>query len=350
LDPGFGAAITWDIPLLGGYEHEFVPNVAKNPGTGHFGGIDLPDLPARIKAWRPDALLVFGWCWKAHLAALRHFAGRLPILFRGDSTLLDERPGLRTLARRLWLRWVYSHVDTALYVGTRNREYYEAHGLKPSQLVFAPHAIENERFMRDTEGQGARAELWRSSVGIGPEQVVFLFAGKLEPKKAPDLLLKAFTQLRSDGPGHAALVFCGSGVLEPALRQSAGPGVHFLGFRNQTEMPWVYRVGDVLVLPSRGPGETWGLALNEAMACGRAVMASDRVGAAVDLVKPGRTGWMFAAGDASALLAALREVLAQGRAGLRVMGQQALQLVGSWSPARQVEGIIQGLKTSQRWP
>ena len=91
-DPGFGAAIAWDIPLLGGYEHEFVPNVARNPGTNHLRGIDLPELTARITAWQPDALLVFGWAWKAHLAALRHFKGRMPILFRGDSTLLDERP------------------------------------------------------------------------------------------------------------------------------------------------------------------------------------------------------------------------------------------------------------------
>ena len=346
-DPGFGAAIAWDIPLLGGYEHEFVPNVARNPGTNHLRGIDLPELTARITAWQPDALLVFGWAWKAHLAALRHFKGRMPILFRGDSTLLDERPGLRTMARRLWLRWVYSHVATALYVGTRNREYYEAHGLKPAQLVFAPHAIENERFMQDSGGLEAKAEAWRVSVGISPEQVVFLFAGKLEPKKAPEFLLKTFSQLRGSGPGLPVLVFCGSGLLEPALRQAAGPGVHFLGFRNQSEMPWVYRAGDVLVLPSRGPGETWGLALNEAMACGRAVVASDHVGAAVDLVQQGRTGWIFAADNAASLTSVLRDALAQGRSGLRVMGQQAIQHISSWSPARQVEGIIQGVKSSR---
>ena len=132
---------------------------------------------------------------------------------------------------------------TALYVGTRNREYYEAHGLKPAQLVFAPHAIENERFMQDSGGLEAKAEAWRVSVGISPEQVVFLFAGKLEPKKAPEFLLKTFSQLRGSGPGLPVLVFCGSGLLEPALRQAAGPGVHFLGFRNQSEMPWVYRAG-----------------------------------------------------------------------------------------------------------
>ncbi len=43
----------------------------------------------------------------------------------------------------------------------------------------------------------------------------------------------------------------------------------FLDFQNQQKMPLVYRLCDIFVLPSMGPGETWGLAVNEAMACKR---------------------------------------------------------------------------------
>jgi glycosyltransferase involved in cell wall biosynthesis len=343
VDPGFGTSITWDIPLLDGYESEFVPNVASDPGTHHFQGIDLPDLHSRITAWQPDALLVFGWCWKAHLAALRHFHGLVPILFRGDSTLLDERPGFRTVARHLWLRWVYRHVDVALYVGTRNRDYYQAHGLKSDQLVFAPHAIDNQRFRQNSEEMEAKAASWRGSSGIKPDQVVFLFAGKLEPKKAPDLLLRTFNEARFSDPFRPALVFCGSGVLESSLRQNVGSDVHFLGFRNQTEMPWVYRAGNVVVLPSRGPGETWGLALNEAMACGRAVIASERVGAAVDLIEAGRNGWVFTAQDTAALTAVLKNAAVAGRQALSAMGQRSLELISAWSIERQVKGILAGM-------
>ena len=344
VDPGFGTTVTWDIPLLGGYEHEFVPNAAREPGTHHFGGIDLPELHDRIAAWRPEALLVMGWCWRAHLAALRHFHGRLPILFRGDSTLLDESGGLRMLARRRWLRWVYRHVDVALHVGTRNRDYYQAHGLKPGQLVFAPHAIDNQRFRQNSGEMEAKAASWRGSAGINPDQVVFLFAGKLEPKKAPDLLLKTSNEVQFSGPRRPAVVFCGSGVLEGSLRQNAGPDAHFLGFRNQTEMPWVYRVGDVVVLPSRGPGETWGLALNEAMACGRAVIASDKVGAAVDLIEPGRNGWVFPSGQSTALATVLKEAAAAGRTVLAGMGRRSLEIISAWSLERQVKGILAGME------
>ena len=98
-DPGFGQKVVWDIPLLEGYNHEFVPNVAQRPGSHHFNGIDLPTLNKRIETWNADALLVYGWSYRAHLAALRYFKGRIPVLFRGDSTLLNDRPGLRRIER-----------------------------------------------------------------------------------------------------------------------------------------------------------------------------------------------------------------------------------------------------------
>src|ERR1700675_1218524 len=113
FDSGFGSEVKWDIPLLDGYSYQFVRNVAKHPGLDHFGGLNTPTLAREIEAWEPDALLVYTWNSQAHLRVLRYFKGRLPILFRGDSTLLDHRPWWRALLRRLFLTWVYSHVDVA---------------------------------------------------------------------------------------------------------------------------------------------------------------------------------------------------------------------------------------------
>jgi len=59
-DAGFGRNIQWDIPLLEGYEHEFVDNVARSPGVHHFRGIVNPDLIDRIESWAPDGVLVIG--------------------------------------------------------------------------------------------------------------------------------------------------------------------------------------------------------------------------------------------------------------------------------------------------
>ena len=95
FDPGFGKTIEWDIPLLDGYEYNFVENISAKPGSHHYKGINNPTLIKEIKEWNADSLLVYGWNFKSHLKALCFFKNKIPVLFRGDSTLLDEKPGLK---------------------------------------------------------------------------------------------------------------------------------------------------------------------------------------------------------------------------------------------------------------
>src|ERR1700722_16901914 len=292
-DAGFGRSITWDIPLLEDYEYEFVPNVARQPGAGHFWGLRNPGLTRAIEAWGAEAVLGFGWNAASHLAALRHFKERLPVFFRGDSTLLDRSSWWRTIARRAVLSWVYRHVDVAVAVGSNNRDYFHWCGMPLRRIKLAPHSVDTIRFGADSEQHDALAARWRKELGIGPEEIVILFAGKLQHQKNLGFLIDAFAAV-SD---RSHLVLVGNGELETELRARAqGIGsVHFMPFQNKSVMPAVYRLGDVFVLPSRQ--ETWGLALNEAMACGRAVIASTMVGAACDLIHSGKDGWMFEAGD-----------------------------------------------------
>lgn len=293
-DPGFGKKIEWDIPLLDGYEFEFVTNTSKDPGTHHFKGLINPGLNKIIEAWRPDLLLVYGWSWHSHLEAIRHFHGRIPVLFRGDSTLLNEEPGLRRILRRIFLTWVYRHVDHALYVGTNNKAYYGKHGMKQRQLVLAPHAVDNQRFADlDTERRKDAAE-WKRQLGIKDNELVVLYAGKLETVKDPSFILDLAERWRSL-PVRVILV--GNGHLEAELKERAKdiPGVLFLDFQNQSRMPVVYRLADIFILSSRS--ETWGLGANEAMACGCGLMLSSRVGGAVDLIREGVNGIMFPVGD-----------------------------------------------------
>lgn len=309
-DPDFKQAFQWDIPLLEGYEKEFVENISKQPTAGSFNGIDNRDLIERIDRYNPDALLVFGWSFKSHLRVLRHYGGQKKIIFRGDSNLLDEVPGfsVKKILRLVFLRWVYRNVDIALFAGAANKAYYLKYGLTEDQLVYAGHAVENERFS-DTDGEyEAAAAQWRLELGIAADEQVFLFAGKLEPKKDPLLLLEAFQQL--DIP-KSRLLFVGKGVLEEALQQKAGADsrIHFLGFQNQQQMPVVYRLANVFVLPSKGPGETWGLSVNEALACDRPVLVSNKCGCAADLVVPDTNGLIFEAGDIASLKTSMKKII-----------------------------------------
>lgn len=341
-DPDFGKAFQWDIPLLEGYEYQFIENLSKNPGAGHFGGIVNKHLIPAVAAWQPDAVLVYGWSFRSHLQLLRYFKGKIPVLFRGDSNLLDEPSGfsLKKIMRRILLRWVYRYVDYCLYTGTANKAYYLCHGLNEQQLIFAPHAVDNDRFAIQDDERNAAAKNWRRELGIAEHELVFLFAGKLEPKKDPLTLLKAFQQLNVT---ETRLVFAGNGVLETELKiqAAADERIIFLPFQNQQSMPILYRLGDIFVLPSRGPGETWGLAVNEAMACGRTVLVSDRCGCAVDLITE-KNGRVFQAGSVSDLMVQLQRMV-QNRIVLQQAGAQAQQQIKSWNLlaiAQAIENIV----------
>ena len=342
-DHDFGKMIEWDIPLLEGYAYEFVNNISKDPGVHHFKGIINPDLNKRIKIWKPDFILVIGWNFRSHLACMRYFKGRVPVLFRGDSTLLDEQPGLKRILRRIFLKWVYRHADYALYVGKNSRDYFLKHGLKENQLVWVPHTVDNARFSGPDNFE-EEAKQWRSALGIQEDDLVVLFAGKLESKKDPDFMLRLANHCPDS---RLKLIIVGNGKLEEELKRkgSQDKRIIFLDFQNQQKMPLVYRLCDIYILPSRGPGETWGLGVNEAMACRRPVIVSDKCGCAPDLVKENITGWVFEPGEQGDLemKERLQDIL-KDRSKLNYMGEQAWQLLKRYSYPVAIEKIKQLLE------
>ena len=303
-DPGFGQNITWDIALLEGYSYNFVNNVSHSPGSHHFKGIDNPMLISAITNWGADAVLIYGWAFKSHLKAMRFFHTKIPVFFRGDSTLLDEKIGLKKKLRRLYLQYIYRNIDKAFYAGAANKAYFIAMGFREEQLVFMPHAIDNARFAANSVNNSAGEQL-RQMFNIHENETVFLFAGKLQKKKQPDVLIACFNALKLL---NSYLIIVGSGEMETALKDAnpGNPHILFLGFKNQEQMPGVYNACDVFILPSKGPNETWGLAINEAMAAGKAIIASDKCGAAYNLIKDDINGFVFNWDDSSALKEALK--------------------------------------------
>lgn len=342
-DPGFGQTRSWDIPLFEGYDFTFVPNNAKRPGSHHFWGIQNPSLNKQVELFQPDVLLVYGWSFYSHLKLMRYFKGKIPVWFRGDSNLLDEPAGFswKKYLRRLVLKWVYSYVDKAFYVGQANRNYYLKHGIKPEQLIFAPHAIDNQRFLIHSNTCEVEVQQWRAHLGIPIESVAFLFVGKLEPKKNPLDLVQVFQSL----PNDAYLIFVGDGVEKEVLQKHAQNNnkIIFLGFQNQSLMPVVYRLGNVLILPSRGPGETWGLAVNEAFACARPAIVSSKVGCSQDLIVSEETGWVFNLEQKDGLAIVLSQAYAQGITGLAQMGKKAQQMIKDWNYDQFVQAIHKAL-------
>jgi glycosyltransferase involved in cell wall biosynthesis len=277
-DPDFGKEIEWDIPLLEGYSYTFLQNTSKDPGSHHFKGIINPTLNKEIEFWGADVIWVWGWAFDSHLKAMRHFKGKVPVWFRGDSTLLDEPKGLsfKKIARRLFLTWVYNHIDKAFYVGTHNKAYFEAHGLMENQLVYAPHAIDNDRFADFTGEFRELARKWRRELGYNEDDFILMYIGKFEPNKnLKDLILKF-------NNSKIYLLLVGNGPLESDLREVSSTNIKFIPFQNQSILPVVYRLANCVVLNSKS--ETWGLIMNESLASGIPVFASEKCGGAIDLL------------------------------------------------------------------
>jgi glycosyltransferase involved in cell wall biosynthesis len=331
-DPGFGKIIDWDIPLLDGYDHIFVKNEATNQGSHHFYGIVNPDLVHSIDTWNPHAVLVYGWNFQSHLTCMRHYSGRIPVLFRGDSTLLDiGRNTIKSWMRTRFLTWVYRHVDFCLFAGTANKNYFVNAGVRPQSLIRLPHTVDNERF------GAAMKQNFRLNLGIPSDSLVFLFAGKFIPKKSPETLLYAFSELPSD---KTHLILAGNGLLERKIHslidsfdENIRGRIHVVGFQNQRQMPDLYKCCDIFVLPSTGPGETWGLSINEAMASGKAVIASNKCGSCFDLIVENENGFVFEAGDKNTLRVAMdRFIHDPGLA--RQFGRKSLELIEAYSPEK----------------
>ncbi len=337
IDSGFGHEVSWDVPLLNGYSFAMVPNAATVPTLDSFSGISNPSLINEVTEWGANALLVYGWNYKAHLSAMRYFKNKVPVFFRGDSTLLNEKPGWRKFVRRLFLNRIYRYVDTAFYVGENNKEYFLKHGLNEVKLAWAPHSIDHERFQADENSILLEASERRVELGIPVDDLVILFAGKFESQKNPLLLMRAAVAFENI---KVHFVFAGAGHLEQEMRAMASDHkhIHLLPFQNQSKMPLLYRLGDVFCLPSQS--ETWGLAINEAMVCGCAVLVSNKVGCAPDLVDDGVNGFMFETENVDSLNNCIRQFI-DDRGLAKSMGQKSREKIAAWDIRHQVEKIEQ---------
>lgn len=341
FDPGFQQTIQWDIPLLAGYQYCFVPNKSRRPGTYRFLGLWNPSIVQHVNGYGARAILMLGYNFASCMYLVLRVK-KTPLIFRGDSHRLVVRPGFREFVRRKLISYVFQHFSAFLYVGQANYDYFRYHGVPKEKLFRAPHCVDNQRFFASATTAASEAIQWKEALGIPAHDAVVLFAGKLEEKKRPLDLLRAFEAARLP---DTSLLYVGSGPLEQQVKAAAhgNQKVFFAPFQNQSLMPRTYSIGDVFVLPSFGKSETWGLAVNEAMCMGRPVIVSDHVGCAQDLVAPYQNGLTFTAGDVEALTRCLRDALSD-RPRLRAWGERSRKRIESYSYAQATHGLLEAMR------
>lgn len=250
------------------------------------------------EAARESDLVVFNYYFHSNATELigKRTAQGGPWCFWG------ERPGFRQPAWAAWggrlvRRWKLAplHGSSAPIWGIGKFAvdgYLREFGPRRSYFNL-PYFSDLERFKTaGTPGRSAR---------------VFLFSGSLIARKGVDLVARAFVQLAGEFP-DVRLRIAGDGELRQSLVQTLRPvseRVEFLGVKDWDELPELYASAGVLCVPSRYDG--WGLVVPEGLASGLPVIATDRMGAALEFVQTGVNGWLIPANDEKAILQAMRE-------------------------------------------
>ncbi len=337
---GFDVAFEWDVPLREGYHSTVLDTFDFGRAAPRWLRRPSRRIGALLDSFRPDVSLVLGWQEVSLIQAMRASWMRgVPVLVRGESTPRAKRGQLVRWGQRA----IVKRVEIVLAIGQRNRRFYRELGVADARIVDARYCVDNERFSRSTACLRERRADLRRGLGVPTDALCVLFVGKLEPKKRPLDLIEAVSVARKRGASVYALIV-GEGPLRASCERRAAElriPAKMLGFLNQSELPEAYVCADGLVLPS-DEGETWGLVVNEAMACGLPAIVSDQVGCAPDLVLEGETGETFRCGDVHALADVLvrwamdhERVLAMGRnAEVRVRKHYS------------IEGAVQGLSSA----
>jgi glycosyltransferase involved in cell wall biosynthesis len=347
-DPGFGAEVSWDIPLLEGYRSEVLPAM----GDGHRVSALHPfhtGLARRLTRDRFDALWMHGY---AHLTNLRAMAiakmRGIPVLLRAESQAgsAQRTRGTRQI-KEAGLRLLLRQASAFLAIGSRNRAYYERYGVPPQRIFSMPYAVDNAFFQARVAEARERREAFRASLNLTPGRPIILFASKFIARKRAGDLLEAYRRLSQEGTREPEpyLLFIGEGeeraTLEAKARETGWSSIRFLGFKNQTELPAYFDLCDVFVLASER--EPWGLIVNEVMNAGKPVIVSEGVGSADDLVRNGENGYIVPVGDITALTNALRRITADPALQQR-MGDCSKEIIDRWSFYEDRIGLEQALE------
>jgi glycosyltransferase involved in cell wall biosynthesis len=342
-DPEFGASIQWDVPLLDGYSWTHVPN--RGSGADSFFGLSNPALWKLIRNGNYDAVLCFvGYIratfWMA-LAAAKF--SKTAFLFGTDATVLTPRDGRawKTALKKILWPGLFRLADQVIVPSSGSRDLMLSLGISADRVTLTRYCVDNDWWMQQSSqvDRDAARDAW----GAGPDTGVVLFCAKLQPWKRPADLLQAFAKANIS---DALLVFAGEGPLRAQLESEAtslgvASKVRFLGFVNQSQLPAVYASADLMVLPSEY--EPFAVVVNEAMCCGCPVVASDRVGAARDLVAPVSPEFVFPCGDVDALAATLKGALGDHDR-LRSLGRAARAHIQTWSPERNIAATFEAIQ------
>ena len=239
-------------------------------------------------------------------------ATRKPWVFWGERPGAYQRGAIGRIVRRFRLRHLRSSEAPVWAIGNWAALAYREE--------FGPHRrVENLPYYSDL-ARFAKAATTRNRAA-GQRRI--LFSGSFIARKGVDLLLNAFAVIAARHSG-LTLTLAGAGELETRIKQQVAAQalrVRVEGFTPWEKLPELYAEHDVLAVPSRYDG--WGMVVPEGLASGMPVLATDHMGAALDLITRGSNGWICTADDTRSLAQNLEQAASLDPVALNSMSAAA---------------------------
>jgi glycosyltransferase involved in cell wall biosynthesis len=295
-------------------------------------------MAGALSHFSPDAIICGGYsdpaCWSARRWAKRN---DVPLLAWVESNANDHRShnALKESLKKIFL----GSCQAVIVSGESSKQYVQSFGVSEKMIVVAPNAVDNDLFSKGaTLAQEQSAQL-RSQLQL--PQRYFLYVGRFLREKGLFDLLEAYRLIDDDVRSGMGLVLVGDGPDRQELEKLSheiSPGkVLFPGFVQRDQLPSYYALADAFVFPTHS--DPWGLAVNEAMACGLPVIVGRAAGCVADLARDEWNGYVVDPADHRQLATSIQKLTSD--AVLRaLMGERSLARISHFSPLHCAEGMF----------
>ncbi|MBF6587633.1 D-inositol-3-phosphate glycosyltransferase [Nocardia farcinica] len=342
---------------------EAAPGVlVRNVVAGPFEGLDKQDLPTQLCPFTAEVLrqearqlpgyydLVHSHYWlSGQVGWLTRDRWRVPLVHTAHTlaavknAALAEGDAPEPVSREIGEKQIIAEADRMVAnTAEEARQLVELYGADRDRIDVVPPGADLTRY-RPGDRAAARAEL-----GLAPGEPIVAFVGRIQPLKAPDVLVRAAAELLRRDPGRALRVLIvggpsGSGLQRPdvlielAAELGISERVTFLPPQPPERLVQVYRAADLVAVPSYS--ESFGLVAIEAQASGTPVLAAD-VGGLSAAVRDGATGLLVRGHETADWADALGALLGD-RDRLRRMGLRAVAHAAGFSWAHTAEGLLE---------
>ena len=212
-------------------------------------------------------------------------------------------------------KFMINSASSYVVTGSRAKKYLIGLGAKSKKIFIGYSTVDINYFRTKSKISKSEINRLKRKLNIDLKDKVVMFNGQLIQRKGIYDLIDAFKKLL-ETHSSTSLLLVGYGQEYENIKKVLGNSslstkVIMTGFVQNNKLPKYYALADVFVLPSRE--ETWGLVVNEAMACGCPVIVGNRVGSSADLVKQGVNGLVFKSGDVEDLYQTLYKMISNDK-------------------------------------